>query len=1811
MTALRSDLTYLARLDEEIERRVKSQDPLSYGLPDLLRPQQGDETDRQFVERQNREIKDLIEQKLWIFKDARKVALKLSPPMVKFIADMFYRRSNQAILWKGRGCLLPDDWVITSGGMKSFKDVRPGDDVLNGDGDLTRVLDSWSRRYSGEIVDVDVCGNGQTIGFTPDHLVRAIKTRRCSSLKVGNGGKTVCTPLCPHGCRDRSWESYCEDWVAVGDLKAGDLVAVPAPKSDPMDFDVVLRGTANQNWSGEVRFRADDDFFRLVGYYLSEGDHTVRPWTGRIRLAFESGKDDEWIEDVRAIIGRLTGLKVGIERQGKKVSVRVASKSLAEFMSRFGKGRSKGADLGLLRRASDSQIENMLVGMLRGDGHWDGTSVRVSWCSPKMVSTFMYGCWRLGYTPSVRRVAGQDRKGCVVNRSGPQFYMQVAGDDGRKLAALAWRVSPKGTRNNPGGSKRRWSMLGKVYSRVDRVSRREYSGPVWDMTVESGQSFTLPYVVAHNSGGTLCAAILVWLCLVYHRMSFTSMGGSTEQAKLIYQYTKSFWGCFPLMSNALLETEPLQMETRLKTGVILKIISASEKQSRGKHNPGFIVDESSILPGTPLQTDRGFRPIEEIGAGDRVLGRTGVWQTVVERIVHPYEGRAIRIVPYGSSVPCWVTEEHRIWGVGEISLTKEDRWSGRTRPHRLNLDGRSPDWIRAFGLGIGDVVCFPRMRWSGRSFSLDVGHSVLSGPDLWRFLGYWCGDGGAPITATNNYPVKLHLGESKSFFVEDAKRVLSLVTGGRNVAEIRSPSRHGSIDLMVSSHKDLWGALRDFVGMSDERGVPISWMEDATDEDLRNFLVGVFRTDGGPVLRADGVLSGWAWVGTSDAIAQDVLYAANRLGLEYGLDHRVTRRYGVECKPQWSVRIKSSAVSRVLEAGDLDGLRLPEVEVGSKVWFDGDWVWSAIRKIEEKEYEGPVYDLRMDGDPSFATPAGIMLHNCQSSSSVDYLIQAAMQGAMSEPNSMVIVLSTFHFPIGLFQELWDYAAERGFSRFNWNCYDSMEQCDEGLSTATPEDPEALEFCRTQCPLTEKKPQLDQDGTQIGWEFTGCNGHGRHSEGFQTRANLILAKKMNRGTDVFENEYENNRPKWMRPIYDPSAIDRIIVPVGWPMTMVEGEDEEAVAVAETMGGIERFAIGEKSVGVDWGLEGQTALVMCALINFTRPRLDPSRLPDAPPVDWCIGIMETEFLSGKLASEAIKVLMMWQEKYGADDFFVYGDASHPFNNLEVEQSGFNMTPVQFNKWKDYGVGNCVKYLHTPGKLFIRANLYTFLDQIKRYRRDRHGKPIKKDDHGPDAWMSYLDAKIRVMTRSGWVPVGKIRVGTEVLTHAGRFRPVTKYEPSLYRRGRHVVVNFVGRTHSVNAHRVTLEHPFQLEDGSWVEAENLKPGMRVRCLASRCVRCGMKIPWLRKFCDGCVGKGRNARWKNPGERERAEAEKKAEILRSEYATGVRDAATNARAATAARADMIRSNPGEREKVREHLRAILPLVNTPEKRGRQSRLMKTLHAREGFFDHLRIPEGRERARRQVVARMIADRQVPFNCRLRHFTDIEREMFDSFVGAGFEPVHNLRVGRWFVDIALPELKVAVECDGGNWHNSKEARERDAKKDAYLRGHGWEVFRFSGKRIKGDVDGCRDEVLRVASNHEGLYEFTSVEVASVKIVEMKRPRTAYHFEVEEDQSYVARGIVSHNCSMLHFRFEDRFHSEEAGIVAPEPIRKARPSFPHVSPDQVMRQASEFGVFPPMTPGGAIIQHAPMKPPQGSPLDNRGRSGKTGGSVIVI
>jgi DNA mismatch endonuclease (patch repair protein) len=69
------------------------------------------------------------------------------------------------------------------------------------------------------------------------------------------------------------------------------------------------------------------------------------------------------------------------------------------------------------------------------------------------------------------------------------------------------------------------------------------------------------------------------------------------------------------------------------------------------------------------------------------------------------------------------------------------------------------------------------------------------------------------------------------------------------------------------------------------------------------------------------------------------------------------------------------------------------------------------------------------------------------------------------------------------------------------------------------------------------------------------------------------------------------------------------------------------------------------------------------------------------------------------------------------------------------------------------------------------------------------------------------------------------------------------------------------------------------------------------------------------------------------------------------------------------------------------------------------------------------------------------------------------------------QVGQYFLDIAFPKQKTAIECDGDYWHNVPKQIAKDKRKDAYLKHKGWTVFRFWEHDILKDVEACVEQVL--------------------------------------------------------------------------------------------------------------------------------------------
>jgi very-short-patch-repair endonuclease len=402
-----------------------------------------------------------------------------------------------------------------------------------------------------------------------------------------------------------------------------------------------------------------------------------------------------------------------------------------------------------------------------------------------------------------------------------------------------------------------------------------------------------------------------------------------------------------------------------------------------------------------------------------------------------------------------------------------------------------------------------------------------------------------------------------------------------------------------------------------------------------------------------------------------------------------------------------------------------------------------------------------------------------------------------------------------------------------------------------------------------------------------------------------------------------------------------------------------------------------------------------------------------------------------------------------------------------------------------------------------------------------------------------------------VGSLVAGNKVLTHRGRFRSVTETNFKPYAGTEYKVWIDQGK----NKHQpmcVTEEHPFLTSNG-WKEAKDIVVGDKLFILTHQCDVCGLQVSYDKRFCLSCGNKQRNSRWLNPSLREEQERKKKSLLLKKEYDVGKRDRRTNISKATEVTRRMYADGALLGFRDPEHLRRCRVLADTPENRAKQSEYMKKYcpmfrpESRKKVSEFMReycarpdvIERKREIGRRCMESMLL---RVP---KPDEFTDIEIKMLAEFRKMGLNPVHNKKIGRYFGDFVFEKDGLVVECDGDYWHMRRE-KERPGyalRRDAYLKDKGYDILHFSGSEIMRNVQRCVDSVSSVLSNHSGKYGFGEVTVVRVECGQLKRRKVAYHFEVDEDHSYVAKGIVHHNCSVLNFRFEDIFAPDMEKAIA--------------------------------------------------------------------
>lgn len=339
--------------------------------------------------------------------------------------------------------------------------------------------------------------------------------------------------------------------------------------------------------------------------------------------------------------------------------------------------------------------------------------------------------------------------------------------------------------------------------------------------------------------------------------------------------------------------------------------------------------------------------------------------------------------------------------------------------------------------------------------------------------------------------------------------------------------------------------------------------------------------------------------------------------------------------------------------------------------------------------------------------------SCQKDEGSGQIFEAAMQGAFSEKDPVIMLMSTFHWPFGFFKDYWDGAPDKGFKRYKWDVFDTMKQCHLGMETATKEDTKALNYCRTVCPLTSKREVRGEDGKVLDVIFEECNGKARDSRGFQEFKNVLANKTLNAGGDMWRIEFCCQRPKVRGNVVQPEAIESACTKTPAVPVVVRREIRQRDGTMRV--DVEKPQL---SVGLDWGLMGMAVAVL-----------------SGPCEGGGIAAFEAKcFVDSESAHEIADVIKGWAKKYDRH-IVVYPDAEETYGNQQLELEGLEVTPVHFSTWKHWGYDNLNLWLdYRRLKLVETGDMERIVvPQLKGLHKSANtGKIVKKDDHGPDALM-----------------------------------------------------------------------------------------------------------------------------------------------------------------------------------------------------------------------------------------------------------------------------------------------------------------------------------------------------------------------------------------------------------------------------------------------------------------------------------------------
>jgi Fe-S cluster assembly protein SufB len=297
------------------------------------------------------------------------------------------------------GCHPAGEQVSTPEGWRNIESLRPGDRVLDHQGQPRKVHAAMVRHHKGEMLTIRTLSRHNAFRLTPEHPVLAIRRANVASGRQPRNGW-----LPEVSSKKLLAAAASADWVKAGELREGDFLLVPKIQVE------------------EETVGFSDEQVELLGYYLAEGSVHFNASLNLnvIQLSFGLHEKDGLAERARQLAMNVGECKASVSVHAKNHGATVVfySQQCAEWLVRHaGKGSTTKCLSAEVMALPTRQVKILLDAYLAGDGNvhdrsgkYKSRMVRFSTASSQLAAQVQMLLNRLGILAWVQvRPGGEAR----------------------------------------------------------------------------------------------------------------------------------------------------------------------------------------------------------------------------------------------------------------------------------------------------------------------------------------------------------------------------------------------------------------------------------------------------------------------------------------------------------------------------------------------------------------------------------------------------------------------------------------------------------------------------------------------------------------------------------------------------------------------------------------------------------------------------------------------------------------------------------------------------------------------------------------------------------------------------------------------------------------------------------------------------------------------------------------------------------------------------------------------------------------------------------------------------------------------------------------------------------------------------------------------------------------------------------------------------------------------------------------------------------------------------------------------------------